>query len=98
MKILSLENLSLYAQFAIYPINFVADIDHLFSSFRIAKMCTAAFTTTQKVSCHLHSHSITKSHVKETVLNRKPDSNRSRVEGLVFLLDNYVLLCVIILK
>ena len=71
-------------------IKFVVDIDHLFSSFRIATLCTTAFTSTQKVSCRLHSHSITKSYVKETVLYRMPDSNRSRVEGLVFLLCFYV--------
>ena len=66
MEILSLENLSLYAWYPVYPIKFVIVdvVDHLLSSFPFATLWTAALTPTQRVSCHLHSHSITMLYVK----------------------------------
>ena len=64
----------------------------------IATLWTAAFTPTQDVSCHLHSHSIAMPYVKgDKMLYRMPDNNRSTETGLVFLLHNYVLLCEILL-
>ena len=67
-----------------YRWNEVVDVvDHLISSFPIATLWTAAFTPTQLVSCHLHSHSITMSYVKETMLYRMLDSNR-RGPGIPF--------------
>ena len=63
MKILSLENLSLYGMLFI-PLILLLTLTTCFLLSPIATLWTAAFTPTKEVSCHLHSHSITMSYVK----------------------------------
>ena len=63
MKILSLENLSLYGMLFI-PLSLFMLLTTCYLLSPIATLWTAAFTPTQYVSCHLHCHSITMLYVK----------------------------------
>ena len=84
----------LYATYHFQCIKLLLLLTTCFLLSPITTLWTAAFTSTQPVSCHLHSHSITMSYVKgdNAVQNARQEEKQRRGPGVP-----YVLLCEILL-